>query len=59
VTTRDAIKTQLTAANYTIEGTDQEDNTEAEAEFAGPHDGRLQVIHYCLGKLRVRYILES
>jgi len=58
VALRDSIKQQLTTAGYHIEGTDQEDNTEAEAEFGGPHGGRLQVIHYCTDYLRVRYILE-
>lgn len=57
--TRDAIATQLQHAGYTIKGTDQEDDAEAEAEFSGPHDGRLQVIHLCEGTLRLRFILES
>lgn len=57
--TRDGIDAQLTDAGYTITGTDQEDDAEAEAEFSGPHDGRLQVIHLCKGTLRLRFILES
>ena len=57
--TRDAIDTQLRNAGYTIEGTDQEEDAEAEAEFSGPHDGRLQVRHLCEGTLRVRVILEN
>jgi len=57
--TRDAIDSQLQNAGYTIKSTDQEDDVEAEADFSGPHDGRLQVKHLCEGTLRIRVILES
>jgi hypothetical protein len=57
--TRDEIRSQLESAGYEIEGTDEEDNAEAEAEFKGAHDGSLQVIPLCQNTLRVRYRLES
>jgi hypothetical protein len=59
VTTRDAIKSQLTNAGFTINGTDQEDNTEAELDAdSSSHGGTLQVIHLCDGYLRLRFTLD-
>jgi hypothetical protein len=59
VETRDGIKDSFDGANLEIEGTDQEDNVEAELEFAGAHQGSVQVIHLCEGKLRIRYRVEG
>jgi len=59
VTTRDAIKSQLSNAGFTINGTDQEDNTEAELDAdSSSHGGTLQVIHLCNGYLRLRFTLD-
>ena len=59
VKTRDAVNDKLKGANYTIKGTDQEKGIEAESEYAGPHEGSIQVQVACSGKLRVRYRVES
>lgn len=56
---RDQVTKALKGNGYTIKGTDQEAGAEAEAEFAGAHDGTLQVIPLCSGKVRLRYKLES
>ena len=59
VSLRDAYDDTLKGKGYSIKGTDQEEDAEAEAEFAGPHDGTLQFIPLCQGKVRVRVKLES
>lgn len=59
VSIRDRAKEALTAKGYTIKGSDQEPGVEAEAEFAGPHDGTIQVRTLCSGKDVIRYKLES
>jgi hypothetical protein len=59
VTTRDAIKAQLTQAGFTINGTDQEPDVEAELDAdSSAHGGTLQVIHLCNGYLRLRFSLD-
>ena len=59
VATRDAIKAQLVTAGFKINGTDQEDNTEAELDAdSSAHGGTLQVIHFCSGQLRLRFSLD-
>jgi hypothetical protein len=59
VQTRDAIKAQLVAAGFTIKGSDQEDNVEADLDGdSAAHGGTVQVIHYCTGYLRLRYSLD-
>ena len=56
VKTRDQIKTAFEGANIAIEGTDQEEDAEAEFEFkAGGDEGSVQVIHLCKDTLRIRY----
>jgi len=55
---RDAIKDAFAGANLEVEGTDQEENAEAELEFGGAQHGSVQVIHLCEGKLRIRYRVE-
>ncbi|MDQ1687036.1 MAG: hypothetical protein QOK42_11 [Frankiaceae bacterium] len=59
VSVRDAVADKLKGAGYTIKGTDQEKGIEAEAEYAGPHEGSIQVQVACEGKLRIRYRVES
>ena len=59
VPARDAAVAALKGAGYTVKGTDAEADAEAEAEFTGPHDGSVQVVHLCQGTLRVRWRLES
>ena len=56
---RDGYNTTLTGKGYKIEGHDQEDGAEAEAEFSGPHEGTTQFIPLCSGKVRVRIKLTS
>ena len=59
VATRDAIKAQLVAAGFKINGSDQEPNTEAELDAdSSAHGGTLQVIHFCQGQLRLRFTLD-
>lgn len=59
VAERDAIKDQLTQAGFTINGQDQEDNTEADLDAdSSAHGGTVQVIHLCKDYLRVRYTLD-
>jgi len=59
VSLRDAYNSQLTGKGYTIKGHDQEPGAEAEAEFAGPHEGTTQFQPLCSGKVRVRIKLTS
>ena len=56
--TRDAIVDKLKSLNFEIEGEDAEENTEAEAEFNGPADGTIQVIHLCQDHLRIRVTVQ-
>ena len=56
---RDSYNTTLTGKGYKIEGTDQEDGAEAEAEFSGAHEGTTQFIPLCTGKVRVRIKITS
>lgn len=56
---RDEVNDGLEAKGYEIEGTDQEEGAEAEAEFKGPHTGTINVRPLCTGKVVVRYKLES
>jgi hypothetical protein len=56
VATRDAIKTAYEGASYEIEGTDQEEQAEAEFEWTkGSNEGSVQVIPLCEGYQRVRW----
>jgi hypothetical protein len=59
VSLRDGYNSQLTGKGYTIKGHDQEPGAEAEAEFAGPHEGTTQFQPLCSGKVRVRIKLSS
>lgn len=56
---RDQLVAKMKSAGYTIEGTDQEQNAEAEAEFTGPHEGTVNVRPLCKGNLVVRYKFNS
>jgi hypothetical protein len=60
VTERDAIKRQLVAAGFHINGQDQEPNAEAELDAdSAAHGGTLQVVHFtCAGYLRLRFTLD-
>jgi len=56
VKTRDDIKAAFATAGYEIEGTDQEEDAEAELEWKGKgQEGSVQVIHLCKDNLRIRY----
>ena len=54
VAVRDELVDGLEKAGYQVVGTDQE-AVEAEAEFAGPHEGTVKVQPLCAGHLTVRY----
>lgn len=56
---RDAYDQQLTSQGYKIEGTDQEENAEAESEFSGPHEGTTNFRPLCTGKVVFRLKLTS
>jgi hypothetical protein len=56
---RDAYDQQLTGKGYKIDGTDQEDGAEAEAEFKGPHEGTTNFRPLCSGKVVLRIKLTS
>lgn len=56
---RDAYDTQLTGKGYSIEGTDQEENAEAESDFKGPHEGTTNFRPLCSGKVVLRLKLTS
>jgi hypothetical protein len=56
---RDDFDAQLKGKGYTIEGTDQEEDVEAESEFSGPHDGTSNFRHLCSGKAVLRLKLTS
>jgi hypothetical protein len=56
---RDAFNDQLKGKGYQIEGTDQEDGAEAEAEFKGPHEGTTNFRPLCSGKVVLRIKLTS
>lgn len=58
VAVRDQVVTDLRAARYTIESTDQE-AVEAEAFFSGPHTGTLRVRRLCADQLELRWKLED
>src|SRR3954452_372564 len=58
-TLRDDYNKQLEDADYEIEGTDQEENAEAEAEFKGPHEGTTNFRTLCDGKVVLRLKLTS
>lgn len=58
VAARDGLVDRLQAGGYTIVGTDQE-AVEAEAEFAGPHEGRVKVQPLCQGYVTVRYVFTA
>jgi hypothetical protein len=60
VAERDAIKRQLVAAGFRINGQDQEPNAEAELDAdSAAHGGTLQVVHLsCAGYLRLRFTLD-
>ena len=59
VSLRDGYNSQLTGKGYAIKGHDQEPGAEADAEFAGPHEGTTQFQPLCSGKVRVRIKLTS
>ena len=56
---RDAYDQQLEDANYEIEGTDAEENAEAESDFKGPHEGTTNFRTLCDGKVVLRLKLLS
>jgi hypothetical protein len=56
---RDSYDQQLKAANYEIEGTDQEAGHEAESEFKGAHEGTTNFRMLCPGKVVFRLKLSS
>jgi len=56
---RDSYNATLSGKGYKIEGHDQEDGAEAEAEFSGVHEGTTQFVPLCSGKVRVRIKLTS
>ncbi len=58
VEVRDDVLADLTAAGYTVVGTDQEPGYEAEAEVTGPREGTIKVSPLCSGLLEVRYALR-
>lgn len=55
---RDELASQLEAAGYTLDGTDQE-AVEAEAHFSQPREGSVRVKQLCEGVLEVRYRLSG
>ena len=55
---RDELASELEAAGYTIDGTDQE-AVEAEAHFSQPREGSVRVKQLCEGVLEVRYRLSG
>lgn len=59
VPVRDRIVDGLKSKGYDIEGTDQEQGAEAEAEFKGPHEGTVRTRPLCDGHVEIRYKLES
>jgi hypothetical protein len=56
---RDSYDQTLQAKGYKIEGTDQEENAEAESEFSGAHDGTTNFRPLCSGKDVLRLKLTS
>jgi hypothetical protein len=56
---RDSYDDTLKAKGYDIEGTDQEENAEAESEFKGAHDGTTNFRPLCTGKVNFRLKLTS
>jgi len=56
---RDAYDDTLKAQGYDIEGTDQEENAEAESEFKGAHEGTTNFRPLCKGKVNFRLKLTS
>jgi hypothetical protein len=58
-TLRDNYNNTLTGKGYTIEGHDQEEGAEAEAEFKGPHEGTTNFRPLCSGKVVLRLKLTS
>lgn len=58
VALRDRLASELTAAGYALDGTDQE-AVEAEAHFSSPREGSVKVQRLCDGVLSVRYRLSG
>jgi hypothetical protein len=56
---RDSYDQTLQSKGYKIEGTDQEENAEAESEFSGAHDGTTNFRPLCKGKDVLRLKLTS
>ena len=56
---RDGYDNTLKAKGYEIEGTDQEDNAEAESEFKGAHEGTTNFRPLCQGKVNLRLKVTS
>lgn len=56
---RDDLSAKLVAKGYRIVSKDQEPGTEADAGFAGPHDGTLRTRFLCTGYLEVRYSINK
>ena len=56
---RDSYDNTLKAKGYEIEGTDQEENAEAESEFKGAHEGTTNFRPLCKGKVNFRLKLTS
>jgi hypothetical protein len=59
VSLRDSYDQSLESKGYKIEGTDQEENAEAESEFSGAHDGTTNFRPLCEGKDVLRLKLTS
>ena len=55
---RDRLASELEAAGYSLDGTDQE-AVEAEAHFSQPREGSVRVKQLCEGVLEVRYRLSG
>lgn len=58
VAVRDRVLTDLKGAGYRVVSTDQEQNIEAEAGLAGPHEGTIKVKPLCQGTLELRYAMQ-
>jgi hypothetical protein len=56
---RDSYDDTLKSKGYEIEGTDQEENAEAESEFKGAHDGTTNFHPLCQGKVNFRLKITS
>lgn len=56
---RDRVVDGLKSDGYVIKDTDQEQGSEAEAEFEGKHEGTVRTRPLCKDHIEIRYKLES